>query len=530
MNGLLIAFLILAAYLIIVFILHKKGILQKYNMSIWGPFVFWKTGRGRDVIDRLARPVRFWKGYAIFGKLVVIGVMFGIMALLIWEAFLVTNIPADQAPSPIMLIGLPGINPIIPIWYGILGLVVAVFIHEFAHGILTRVGEMKIRALGIVFLVLPMGAFVEPDEEALGKVEKKKRTSVYAVGPATNIIMAIICAILFSSVMMSSAEPVRENPLITSIVSETPAAMSGLQFGDQIYTINGVEVPPGGYSSFNAPDPNTTVTMQYYRGNDLMPAEVISGVVVTLTASGLPADNAGLRSGMMLTSLNNTIIRNEDDFRSALLAVTPGTTVPLTALQYNASAEQYQIAPGVVSITPLNKKEYFEANHGQTAENISYIGVNTAYLGAGTSSPNVIVDKLSNPFAGADTFGEYVAGGLIYIALPFTGLQPMPANLAEIFVPVGIFSWMSASTFWIVANCLYWIFWINLMVGMTNALPAVPLDGGFLYRDWIDSLVAKFKKGWDQKERDKLVNPITMTTSLFVLFLILWQLIGPRVM
>jgi membrane-associated protease RseP (regulator of RpoE activity) len=330
--------------------------------------------------------------------------------------------------------------------------------------------------------------------------------------------------------MVSSAEPARDNPVITSIVADTPAANAGLQFGDQVYTINGVEVPNGGYASLDAPDPNTSVTMQYYRGNELREAQVVSGVVVTLTASSLPADQAGLEAGMILASLNGTVIRNEDGFRSALLAVTPGTTVPVTALVFNATAGNYETAASVTTITPLSKLEYFEENFGQTAEDISYIGVNTAYLGAGTGDPQVILNRLANPFANADTFGEYVTGALIYIALPFTGLQPLHEPLTEVFVPGGIFSWMPADIFWMVANSLYWIFWINLMVGMTNALPAIPLDGGFLYRDWIDSLVARVKKGWDQKERDKLVNPITMSTSLLVLFLIVWQLIGPRVL
>jgi len=68
------------------------------------------------------------------------------------------------------------------------------------------------------------------------------------------------------------------------------------------------------------------------------------------------------------------------------------------------------------------------------------------------------------------------------------------------------------------------------MVGITNAMPAIPLDGGFLYRDWIDTIVSKARKGLEQKDRDRYVNSIVMTTSLFVLFLIMWQLIGPRVL
>ncbi|MDW5563710.1 MAG: site-2 protease family protein [Methanomassiliicoccus sp.] len=529
MDGLLIALLIIAAYLVVAVLLNKKGILAKFNMTMWGPFIMWRTSRGRDLIDKLAKPSRFWKAYAALGKGIIIVVMVAIMALLVWEAFLVSNIPAEQAPSLDMLIGLPGINPIIPIGYGILGLVVAVVIHEFAHGILTVVGKMKVKALGIVFLVLPMGAFVEPDEEALEKVEKKKRTSVYVVGPATNVIAALVCAFLFSTVMVSSAEPVRDNPVIVSVLENSPAHIAGLEYGDQIVSVNGVQVPNGGYANLSAPDPNTTVTVSYYHGSELRQAQVVSGVVITLTAEGLPAADAGLKQGMILTSLNGTAITNEAGFKNVLTAIPPGSTVPMTALVYNSTLSQY-VDAGVTSLTTISKKDYYERNYGQTADNISYMGVSTAYLGASTSDPQVILDLLAHPFAGDQTGDQYVYDLLHYIALPFYGLQPLSSPLSEIFHPTGLFGWMPTDMFWIVANSLYWIFWINLMVGITNAMPAIPLDGGFLYRDWIDTLVAKLKKGLEQKERDRYVNSIVMTTSLFVLFLIVWQLIGPRVL
>jgi membrane-associated protease RseP (regulator of RpoE activity) len=66
------------------------------------------------------------------------------------------------------------------------------------------------------------------------------------------------------------------------------------------------------------------------------------------------------------------------------------------------------------------------------------------------------------------------------------------------------------------------------MVGMTNVLPAVPLDGGYLFRDWLDSLVLKVRKNATEKEREKYVATVTYALALTVLFLIVWQLIGPR--
>ena len=87
--------------------------------------------------------------YSYLSKAICVIVMISIMALLIWEAFLVPGIPAEQAPTPDMLIGLPGINPIIPLWYGILALIVGVAIHEIGHGIMTRVAGMNIKSMGV---------------------------------------------------------------------------------------------------------------------------------------------------------------------------------------------------------------------------------------------------------------------------------------------------------------------------------------------------------------------------------------------
>jgi membrane-associated protease RseP (regulator of RpoE activity) len=89
---------------------------------------------------------------------------------------------------------------------------------------------------------------------------------------------------------------------------------------------------------------------------------------------------------------------------------------------------------------------------------------------------------------------------------------------------------MPDSLFWLLTNALYWIFWINLMLGLTNVLPAVPLDGGYLFRDSLDYVVEKLKKGYSKEQRDKVVASVTLAFALGVLFLIVWQLVGPALM
>jgi len=513
------------AYVSLMTYLDRKKVLERYNMSSWYGFIMWRTKRGRAFVDWLARPHRLWRGYALAAKAICLIVMIAIMALLVWEAFLVPSIPAESAPTLDMLIGLPGLNPLIPLWYGILALVVGVAIHEIAHGIMTRVHGMKISSMGILLFIFPVGAFVEPDEEALVKTSKKARSSVYAAGPATNIVFALVCAVLFSTVMVSSAEVAHDGPLVTGIYDNTPASRAGLLPGHQIVELNGTVVSYAGLYDFNAPAPGTNMSVTYYFNGEEHTTSIASGLVILSVSGDMPAGHAGLEPGMILASLNGTVIHNEADFRTRLQELAPGKTVGITALVYDEASASYVVSENITAITPVNRRDVVGGG-----PDMAYLGVTSTFLGAGMVDPAAILDRMAHPFAGADSVGDVFAGTLSYIALPFTGMQPLDDPYRDIFVPGGVFAGWDGDTFWLLANAMYWIFWINLMLGMTNALPAVPLDGGFLFRDWIDTLLAKVKRGSDEKQREKMVAAITQAFIMIVVFLIAWQLIGPRIL
>ena len=89
-------------------------------------------------------------------------------------------------------------------------------------------------------------------------------------------------------------------------------------------------------------------------------------------------------------------------------------------------------------------------------------------------------------------------------------------------------AWLPDDVFWILTNSLYWIFWINLMLGLTNVLPAVPLDGGYIFKDGMDYMLTRLRKDSTKEQRDKTTGSVTLFLALLVLFLIMWQLIGPR--
>ena len=531
MNGYLIAIILIIAFWAAVYILDKKGILAKHNMSAWGPFIMWRTTRGVALIDKLSRPHKFWIAFSMLSKWIVAAIMFGMTALLLWEATLVTSIPVESAPGVDMILGIPGINPIIPLWYGILGLVIAVVVHEFAHGILARTYGMNVKSLGIVWMLIPMGAFTEPDEDALVKTTRKKRTAVYAVGPGINIIFALVFAVLFSTVALGSVAPVYDAPVTTTIYEDSPADIAGIPIGAQIISVNGVDVSANGYANVNAPDPLDEVTIKYYYKGDIFETTAVSGLILTTTYNTLPSGEAGLKPGMLLYSINGETIRNETEFQTVMKSLEIGVEVPIVAYSYDTATGKYVLAESVTAITPMSKLEYYEDMGISTSgvEDMAFLGVNSAYIGLAASDPQILIDNMANPFAGDDSLNDYFRSFLTYVTLPLSGYQPFPSELVDVYEPQGIFSGMSSNSFWILANSFYWIFWINLMLGLTNALPAVPLDGGYIFRDWLDALVQKLRKKMPEKERTSFVDSVTWAFALMILFLILWQLIGPRI-
>src|SRR2546426_112612 len=95
-------------------------------------------------------------------------------------------------------------------------------------------------------------------------------------------------------------------------------------------------------------------------------------------------------------------------------------------------------------------------------------------------------------------------------------------------VRTGPWSAVPAPVFYLIANALYWLFWLNLMLGATNALPAVPLDGGFVFKDGLDALITRFRGGLPVERRDRIVRTVSYAFALLILALILWQFIRPR--
>ncbi|UCE91867.1 MAG: site-2 protease family protein [Methanobacteriota archaeon] len=530
MNGYLIALIVFLAWLALVIAARKKGWLQKRSMSLWGPIVMWRTRKGREFIDRLASRRGLWGFFGKASLWICATAMITMMVLLLWQATIVPQI--ERPPSPKLILGVPGINPVIPVGYGILGLAVAMIVHEFSHGVMTRIAGMKISSLGLLFLVFPIGAFVEPDEKALQETTRSKRAKVFGAGPASNLILAVIMLGIFSGLMMSSLDPAHEGPLVTGVVEDSPAAVAGLAPYSVLVSIDGVALSSPEDVGDRESSPGSTVDISYYLGGELKTAEdVLDGVVVAYVVKDFAAHEAGLGVGMLLISLNDTEIDSMDRLTEVMSETTAGQVVNVTVMAYDPASDAFEVVNDVSEIVLSDKHDYYSRFYPDENDPAyagrGYLGGGFIMLGLESRNPEYYADMLARPFQGDRTIGDFSMSWLRLIALPFLDLAPLRSPVTDLYEAGGALSWIPDDVFWILTNSVYWIFWLNLMLGLTNVLPAVPLDGGYLFRDGMDYVLARASKESTKEQRDRVTSSLTLALAFLVLFLILWQLIGP---
>jgi len=125
-------------------------------------------------------------------------------------------------------IPLPGINPFLPILYGWLGLVCAMVVHEGAHGIVARNRGLKVKSSGLLFfLFIPIGAFVDVDEDQILKAKSKDSLRVMAAGVGGNIVVAITC-IIAVLIIVNGLTPVIDGVFVNDVIEGMPAEAAGL--------------------------------------------------------------------------------------------------------------------------------------------------------------------------------------------------------------------------------------------------------------------------------------------------------------
>ena len=288
------------------------------------------------------------------------------------------QIARELGPGTILL--LPGINPILPVFYGWIAIVLAIAIHEGAHGVIARNVGLNVKSSGLLFfLIIPIGAFVDVDEEQIKKAKPRSSLKVMAAGVGGNIIVGVVC-LLSVLVLVGGLNPI-----------------------------------------------------------------VDGGVYIGEVTQGMPAQAAGLLQKDVIVSINNIIINNSTELREILDTKTVGDTINVTVAR--GENWQYRFST-IVNLTVSENRTVMGISAGDlmTNERLQYYRTFS-------------LDKLS-----------------LYMVPPTlaSGIVPFSDSLAMFY--------SSSIPYWnVIANVLFWVWFVNFNLAIFNALPLYPLDGGRIF-------------------------------------------------
>ena len=394
MDWLPIIALFIGIYAIIAGYIKITGLWEEHVM-FYGPILALKTPRV-GIFDRFTRYSRFLRLYGTAGValVAVISVLITILLFLSVNYTLIFQPEPTGIYEPQNILLLPGINEFIPstfaVWFAFL---LTIFIHEFGHGILCRVEQIRVRSMGALIAVIPIGFFVEPDEEELEAAEGMAKVRMFGAGISNNMVVGFACfGVLI--LLAGMAVPVSA-PLIHGVYQDSPADLAGIPASSRIVAVNGIPVESRAEIS------------------DLL---------------------AGTRPGDQVTV---GVVHEEERSDYALtLGEWPG--------------EMEDRDSGFMGIY------YFDA---ETA--------------------NVLMGSLASPL-----------GFLRFITIPFD------TSLGGKYLRVLAFESVETTYFiepfplyWGFAHLFFWSAWININVGIFNAIPMVPLDGGYIMQEGVRKLL-----------------------------------------
>lgn len=229
--------------------------------------------------NRISKPA----GWALLYVLPV-SAFFGFYLFLSEAFILLSPRGADIAAyvrtiGPLANLGLPGINPYLPVVDGWIALIIAMIIHEGAHGIVARSLGLPVKAAGLLFfLFVPIGAFVDVDETAIKQAKPSYSARVLAAGAGVNLVAGLACLLLLV-LIVGTFVPAATGAGIAGVASGSPAANGGLKAGDIVTQFDGKNIT----DIATVLNPNTslkvgqTVNLTVYRSGSILHLDVTLG-------------------------------------------------------------------------------------------------------------------------------------------------------------------------------------------------------------------------------------------------------------
>lgn len=430
MTWIQILLLLVAAYILIFVYIRDRGLFAD-RVMFFGPIMGIKTERVGffDWFQKFRGPIR---AYATLGvvMVVIVSAFMTLALLLAVPQYLVHTPEPTGIYDPRNMLAIPGVNQAIPVTAAVfIGLLLTIVIHEFGHAILARVEDMRVESMGLLVAVIPIGAFVEPNEEDVAAAKGMPKIRMLGAGITNNIVAAVICFVVMF-LLMGMATPLSV-PLVQGV-----------------------------YKDF-------------------------------------PADDAGIPGYSIITEVNGIPVTSQEEIAAIMEGTRPGETVSLTAEK-----------DGVEQTYTITLTEWPEGID---------IDRETGFMGISYYSAPAVKEHLEN-IAGLGVFAPlyltiapidaFIMGNNMHLAILLTD-TPEQIAWEEPF-----------PFFWGTVHLAFWVGWFNLLVGMFNAIPIVPLDGGYIMKEGVERI-------FDRLGLSRYAHQVVASISGFVLMMLLLLILMP---
>ncbi|MBT60145.1 MAG: hypothetical protein CMA63_01150 [Euryarchaeota archaeon] len=472
-----VVLLLILAWYVLLRSWERKGTLDRWNATrVFGVILMVRSQYGLGALEKASKPRKFWRIYGEISLWVCLFSMFLVAAtmLLAFVTALLTP-PTANPPSASEMVAIPGLNPMIPLGWGAMAFIIALVIHEFGHGLLARAHGMRIRSFGLLQLgPLPLGAFAEPQYQELHKAPRKERMRMFAAGPATNLFAAFVCLMLLGG-LAGNLTSTTEHPHVSGIIKDAGADQAGMQPWDTIVSINGDEV-------------------------------------------------VGLRG-----------------FQDMMKTFSANQSITVNVLHEDGTQEDLTLV--------LSDKHQYYLDLGWTEENLELFGISPGDafvgvegLGDGTSGIDRIAGPFSPRFEGGiltkTIYTPFHVLNLMIIPFELQGVSMYPVEESMLAPADGfIGNTLGISGILFFVNFLFWLMWVNILLGFTNLIPMVPFDGGHLFKDWVKGSLDRVKrigrktKMWNIHPMwvDHISNKASSFSSLMLFVMLMFVLFIPYI-
>ena len=229
-------FIVIAVAWALIYLVSRLLPLKKYGIDVSPLYIMLKTQRLNSFLENTAnKNPRVWRMIGNIGIIVAVGEM--AFAGYILTSNLLNFFYAPQRAQPVFPI-VPGVtisSRSLP--YLLIAIGLAITVHELAHGIIASLDKISVKSAGILIAPITFGGFVEPDEEKLDNAKLTAKLRLFAVGSLSNLAFGLLATILLMSLFLPASGVIISNVRIGS-----PAYYVGVQAGDVIQSLNGVQI------------------------------------------------------------------------------------------------------------------------------------------------------------------------------------------------------------------------------------------------------------------------------------------------